>query len=137
MNECRQQHSGCVLIFVYLTDAPLNVSIEISRPGVIVEGSNVSLTCRDTANSAADNYTWYKDVSSSMLQVGSGQVLSLPSVKVSHSGLYICWVRNSVGEGKSMGVQLTVYETDTTDSEYAGRLKLMDYWSAVMKEQWL
>ncbi|XP_034468285.1 B-cell receptor CD22-like isoform X5 [Hippoglossus hippoglossus] len=96
-----------------VTDAPLNVSIEMGRPGLMVEGSNVSLTC--TANPAADSYTWYKDFSGSMLQVGSGQVLSLPSVNVSHSGLYLCRVRNSMGEGNSMGVLLTVYGTDTTD----------------------
>ncbi|XP_060937854.1 B-cell receptor CD22-like [Limanda limanda] len=95
--------------------APLNVTIEMSHPGLIVAGSNVSLTCSNTANPAADNYTWYKNSSSSMLQVGSGQVLSLPSVNVSHSGLYLCQVRNSVGEGNSIGVLLTVYETDTTD----------------------
>ncbi|XP_053288555.1 B-cell receptor CD22 [Pleuronectes platessa] len=92
--------------------APLNVSIEMSPSDLIVEGSNVSLTCSDTANPAADKYTWHKDVSSSMLQVGSGQVLSLPSVNISHSGIYLCRVWNSVGEGNSMGVLLTVYETD-------------------------
>ncbi|XP_034468282.1 B-cell receptor CD22-like isoform X2 [Hippoglossus hippoglossus] len=96
-----------ILIVQY---APLNVSIEMGRPGLMVEGSNVSLTC--TANPAADSYTWYKDFSGSMLQVGSGQVLSLPSVNVSHSGLYLCRVRNSMGEGNSMGVLLTVYGTD-------------------------
>ncbi|XP_069393729.1 B-cell receptor CD22-like [Paralichthys olivaceus] len=104
--------------------APLNVSIEMSRPGPLVKGSNVSLTCSDTANPAADNHTWYKaltsSVLSSMLKVGSGQVLSLPSLNATHSGLYLCRVRNSVGEGNSMGVLLMVYETDPTDSESQG-----------------
>ncbi|XP_022609350.1 B-cell receptor CD22-like isoform X1 [Seriola dumerili] len=94
---------------------PFNVSIEVSHPGRLAEGSNVNLTCTNAANPAADSYTWYwgyVSSSSSMLQVGSGQVLSLPSVEASHTGLYLCQARNSVGENNSTEVLLTVYQTD-------------------------
>ncbi|XP_040899822.1 B-cell receptor CD22 [Toxotes jaculatrix] len=95
---------------------PLNVSIEVSHPGHLTEGSSVNLTCSSAANPAADNYTWYKATvsnSSSVLQVGSGQVLSLSSVEASHAGLYLCQARNRVGDDNSTEVLLTVHQTES------------------------
>ncbi|KAF0045119.1 hypothetical protein F2P81_001648 [Scophthalmus maximus] len=100
--------------------APLNMSIEVSQPGDVAEGSSVNPTCSAVANPAADNYTWYgasvsSSSSSAMLWVGSGQVLTLPPGKASHAGLYLCQARNSVGEN-SREVLLTGYHTDTAVS---------------------
>ncbi|XP_026228197.1 hemicentin-1-like isoform X2 [Anabas testudineus] len=94
---------------------PLNVSIEVSQPGSLALGKNVSLTCSSAANPAAD-YTWYKGASSSspLLQVGSGRVLPLLSVEASHTGLYLCRARNSVGENNSTEVLLTLGRTNIT-----------------------
>lgn len=89
--------------------SPLNVSAEVSQAGLLSVGSNVNLTCNSAANPEADNYTWYS--SSSRLQVASGQVLSLPSLEVSHSGVYLCQAGNSVGESNSTAVLLEVGET--------------------------
>ncbi|XP_039475015.1 B-cell receptor CD22-like isoform X3 [Oreochromis aureus] len=89
--------------------SPLNVSAEVSQAGLLSVGSNVNLTCNSAANPEADNYTWYS--SSSRLQVASGQVLSLPSLEVSHSGVYLCRAGNSVGESNSTAVLLEVGET--------------------------
>ncbi|XP_014873556.1 B-cell receptor CD22-like [Poecilia latipinna] len=90
---------------------PMNVSVSVS-PEHIVEGSGVNLTCISNANPAADNYTWYKRTeptgSHSLVHVGSGQVLSLPSMEASHNGLYVCYVRNSLGEGNSTEVVLAM-----------------------------
>ncbi|KAK2844242.1 hypothetical protein Q5P01_010901 [Channa striata] len=93
---------------------PLNVSIEVSYPGSLPVGSSVNLTCSSAANPAADNYTWYRRASnpSSWVLVGSGEVLSLQSVEASHSGPYLCQVRNSVGEDKATEVLLIVDRTD-------------------------
>ncbi|XP_059195719.1 B-cell receptor CD22-like [Centropristis striata] len=89
---------------------PENISILMDPPHV-VEGSSVILTCSSVANPAADNYTWYRStVSSSMLQVGSGQVLSLSSVDASHTGLYLCMARNQLGENNSTEMLLAVKE---------------------------
>ncbi|XP_058502949.1 B-cell receptor CD22-like isoform X2 [Solea solea] len=80
---------------------PLNTSIEVSKLGHLSNSPSVNLTCRATANPAAINYTWYRTTGSnsgSMVHVGSGQVLSLTSVVLPHSGLYLCQARNSVGE---------------------------------------
>ncbi|XP_075937539.1 B-cell receptor CD22-like isoform X2 [Anarhichas minor] len=95
---------------------PLNVSVEMSYSGHLTMGSSVNLTCSSAANPAADNYTWYSSAGSSfssLLQVGSGQVLSLPSVEASHTGLYLCQASNRLGENNSTEVLLTVDETDT------------------------
>uniref|UniRef100_A0A3B3X1N6 Ig-like domain-containing protein n=1 Tax=Poecilia mexicana TaxID=48701 RepID=A0A3B3X1N6_9TELE len=90
---------------------PMNVSVSVS-PEHIVEGSGVNLTCISDANPAADNYTWYKRTeptgSHSLVHVGSGQVLSLPSMEASHNGLYVCYVRNNLGEGNSTEVVLAM-----------------------------
>ncbi|XP_071325025.1 B-cell receptor CD22-like [Trachinotus anak] len=90
---------------------PTNISVSANPPRV-VEGGSVNLTCSSVANPATVNYTWYKRTdepgSSSMLQVGSGQVLSLPSMKASHTGLYLCQASNSVGEGNSNEMLLTM-----------------------------
>lgn len=101
------------------TDAPVNVSIEVRHNGSLAEGSSVNLTCSSAANPAADRYTWYRrTTSSSLLQVGSGQVLSLPSLELSNTGLYICQARNRLGESNSTEVLLDV---DMLESEYAGQ----------------
>ncbi|XP_043973725.1 carcinoembryonic antigen-related cell adhesion molecule 6-like isoform X2 [Gambusia affinis] len=90
---------------------PTNVSVSVN-PEHIVAGSGVNLTCISDANPAADNYTWYKRTeptgSHSRVHVGSGQVLSLPSMESSHCGLYVCYVRNSLGEGNSPEVVLAM-----------------------------
>lgn len=81
-------------------------------PPHVVEGSSVNLTCGCAANPAAHNYTWYKRTdspgSTSLLQVGSGQVLSLLSTERLHTGLYLCQALNRFGENKSSEVLLTV-----------------------------
>lgn len=103
----------------FCTDAPVNVSIEISYNGSLAEGSSVNLTCSSAANPAAVRYTWYRrTASSSLLQVGSGQVLSLPSLELSNTGLYLCQARNRLGENNSTEVLL---EVDISESEYAGQ----------------
>ncbi|XP_047216239.1 B-cell receptor CD22-like isoform X1 [Girardinichthys multiradiatus] len=90
---------------------PMNVSVSVN-PEHIVEGGRVNLTCSSEANPAADSYTWYKRTetigSNTLIHVGPGQVLSLPSMESSHGGLYVCNVRNSLGEGNSTEVVLAV-----------------------------
>ncbi|TMS11236.1 Carcinoembryonic antigen-related cell adhesion molecule 6 [Larimichthys crocea] len=95
---------------------PLSVSAEVSYSGKA--NSSVNLTCSSTANPPA-NYTWYKrtDSLSSTVQVGSGQVLSIPSVEQSHTGLYFCQARNQLGENNSTEL-LTVDVTDKTVNHF-------------------
>ncbi|XP_073340634.1 B-cell receptor CD22-like [Pagrus major] len=90
---------------------PVNISVSMSPPDVAA-GSSVNLTCSGDANPAADNYSWYRRTASSrsMVQVGSGQVLSIPSVEASHTGLYYCQARNRLGENNSTEVLLAMKE---------------------------
>ncbi|KAM9352885.1 B-cell receptor CD22 [Symphorus nematophorus] len=103
---------------------PLNVSVEVSYPDNWMVGSSVNLTCSSAANPAAYSYTWYRSTVSSFTStvlVGSGQVLSVPSVDASHTGLfYFCQARNRLGKNNSTEVLLKV---DETDSEYIGKVK--------------
>ncbi|XP_044215623.1 B-cell receptor CD22-like isoform X2 [Thunnus albacares] len=94
---------------------PLNVSVEVSHSGQVALGSSVNLTCSSASNPAADSYTWYKRTDSSssqLLQVGTGQVLSLPSLEASQTGLYLCQVRNRLGKNNSTEVLLTLHSSN-------------------------
>ncbi|GLD59492.1 hemicentin-2-like protein [Lates japonicus] len=102
-------------VFLDVHYAPVNVSVAVSLTGSLVEGSSVNLTCSSTANPAADRYSWYRrTASSTLLQVGSGQVLSLPSVELSHAGLYLCQAKNPLGENNSTEVLLEVDVSETS-----------------------
>ncbi|XP_074539281.1 B-cell receptor CD22-like [Halichoeres trimaculatus] len=106
--------SDPVTLDVY--DPPMNVSIEVSYPSILTEDSSVNLTCSSSANPAVKHYTWFKRTASpnsrdsSLIQVASGQVLSVPAVEVSHTDLYHCQARNIVGETNSTEVVLTKHE---------------------------
>lgn len=99
-------------VTLFNADSPLNVSAEVSQAGLLSVGSNVNLTCNSAANPEADSYTW--------LQVASGRVLSLPSLEVSHSGVYLCKAGNSLGESNSTAVLLEVEETKSESVRRVG-----------------
>uniref|UniRef100_A0A667XVS7 Ig-like domain-containing protein n=1 Tax=Myripristis murdjan TaxID=586833 RepID=A0A667XVS7_9TELE len=94
--------------------APVKVLVEVSHDDNLAEGSSVNLTCSSVANPAADSYTWYRRTgspNSSLELVGSGQVLSLPSMEPSHTGHYLCRARNPLGEESSAELLLEMDET--------------------------
>ncbi|KAM3614480.1 uncharacterized protein V6R79_015020 [Siganus canaliculatus] len=93
--------------------APLNVSIDVCYSGSLTVGSSVNLTCSSVSHPAASNYTWYRTdaLTSTMAEVGSGPVLSIPSMDSSHSGLYICEAENQVGVNNST-VEVLLTEDD-------------------------
>ncbi|KAI4883463.1 hypothetical protein NFI96_028489, partial [Prochilodus magdalenae] len=76
---------------------PKNVSVSISPPGYIVEGSSVNLTCSSDANPPVQNYTWFKEGGDS--PVGSGH-----SYSALQSGSYYCVAQNEYGSQKSAAV---------------------------------
>ncbi|XP_041650169.1 B-cell receptor CD22-like [Cheilinus undulatus] len=93
---------------------PLNVSVVVSYPSILNESSSINLTCSCSANPAAENFTWFRRTASpspsTLIQVGSGRVLSLLSVEMSHAYLYLCRARNTVGENNSNEVPITMRE---------------------------
>ncbi|KAM9310042.1 B-cell receptor CD22 [Pholidichthys leucotaenia] len=90
--------------------SPLNVSVGVSPAGLLTAGSSVNLTCITDANPVAEDYTWYRY--GSKLETGSGRVLSFSPIEVSHTGLYLCQARNSLGEKNSTEVLLVVEEAN-------------------------
>ncbi|XP_008430269.1 B-cell receptor CD22-like isoform X3 [Poecilia reticulata] len=92
---------------------PLNVSVEVNRSDPLLVGSSVTLTCRGSARPAAITYTWWhsSNGSNSSTEVGSGQVLSISSVELTHTGTYVCQAENRVGQSRSAELLLTVEET--------------------------
>ncbi|TWW54443.1 hypothetical protein D4764_0259790, partial [Takifugu flavidus] len=50
-------------------------------------------------------------------QVGSGQVLSIPSMEALHSGLYLCQARNQVGGKNSTEVLLAMVDEEQRGSQ--------------------
>ncbi|XP_029694106.1 B-cell receptor CD22-like [Takifugu rubripes] len=110
-------NSSVVLLQVYYV--PENISITIN-PAHVVWGSSVNLTCSSDANPPADTYIWYRNTNSSSsngLQVGSGQVLSIPSMEALHSGLYLCQARNQVGGKNSTEVLLAMVDEEQRGSQ--------------------
>ncbi|KAI4880411.1 hypothetical protein NFI96_031890 [Prochilodus magdalenae] len=78
---------------------PKSVSVSISPPGYIVEGSSVNLTCSSDANPPV-NYTWYEEGGDS--PVGSGHCYS-----ALQNGSYYCVAQNEYGSQKSAAVTVT------------------------------
>ncbi|KAI4878322.1 hypothetical protein NFI96_030400, partial [Prochilodus magdalenae] len=76
---------------------PKSVSVSISPPGYVVEGSSVNLTCSSDANPPVQNYTWYKVGGDS--PVGSGHRYS-----ALQNGSYYCVAQNEYGSQKSAAV---------------------------------
>ena len=91
----------------------MSVLVEGSPADSLPEGSSVTLSCSSDANPPVHNYTWWyqrtgSPGSSSLLQVGSEQLLVLTSLQSSQSGLYFCHTRNSLGENNSTEVLLQI-----------------------------
>ncbi|XP_056900491.1 B-cell receptor CD22-like isoform X3 [Takifugu flavidus] len=107
-------NSSAVLLQVYYV--PENITITIN-PAHVVWGSSVNLTCSSDANPPADTYIWYRNTNSNGSQVGSGQVLSIPSMEALHSGLYLCQARNQVGGKNSTEVLLAMVDEEQRGSQ--------------------
>ncbi|XP_061757885.1 B-cell receptor CD22-like isoform X2 [Nerophis ophidion] len=96
----------------YVSSSGMNLDVQY-LPSV-AEGSSVNVTCSSTANPANHSHIWYKWTnSSSLLQMGSGQVMSLPSMETSQTGMYLCQTRNRLGVVSSTKVLLAM-EDDTS-----------------------
>ncbi|XP_077465917.1 B-cell receptor CD22-like [Stigmatopora argus] len=59
------------------------------------EVSSVDMMCNSTADTVNHSYMWYKwNSSNSLLYLGSGQMLSLPSMETPLGGIYLCQARS-------------------------------------------
>ncbi|XP_054648345.1 B-cell receptor CD22-like isoform X2 [Dunckerocampus dactyliophorus] len=90
------------------------VNLDVQYLPSVAEVSSVKVVCSSTANPANHSYVWYKwTSSSSLLQVGSGRVLFLPSTNRSHTGIYLCQVRNLLGVTNWTKVLLAMEENNS------------------------
>ncbi|XP_029694801.1 hemicentin-1-like isoform X2 [Takifugu rubripes] len=97
-----------------------NLSVELSYSGRLTLGISVNLTCCGAANPAAENYTWYRSTGangSSMVQVGTGQVLSIPSVEATDFGRYLCKAQNLFWEISSPEI-LMEEEAESSEASF-------------------
>ncbi|KAI4895895.1 hypothetical protein NFI96_014988 [Prochilodus magdalenae] len=86
------------------SNPPKSVSVSISPPGGIVDGSSVTLTCSSDAYPPVKIYTWFKGSTS----VGNGDTYNIPNIRSEHSGEYTCQSRNEHGERRSIAAQINV-----------------------------
>ncbi|CAL8288949.1 unnamed protein product [Merluccius merluccius] len=104
---------------------PRNTTVRVEPPGGVPSGSSVNLTCSSVANPLVRSYTWWwyrgtapPPASDMLVQVGTGQVLHLPSLEASQTGHYLCQARNRLG-GHSSSALLKIGDT-TLDQQKQG-----------------
>ncbi|KAL6481958.1 hypothetical protein MHYP_G00100380 [Metynnis hypsauchen] len=100
-NEHGYKYSAALTLNVLY--GPKSVSVSISPPGVIVEGSSVTLTCSSDANPPVE-YHWIKGTS----LVGKGETYTMKKISSVDSGEYKCRSSNEHGEKLSEALTLNV-----------------------------
>ncbi|XP_067318055.1 B-cell receptor CD22-like [Anolis sagrei] len=85
---------------------PRDVHVSLNLQEAIIEGKDVFLQCKNTANPSANIYKWYWN-GEEMAQKNT-PVLELRKVQVGQSGDYSCQVSNQVAEGQSQPLALIV-----------------------------
>ncbi|XP_062865651.1 uncharacterized protein LOC134328490 [Trichomycterus rosablanca] len=83
---------------------PKSVSVSVSPPGVIMEGSSVTLTCSSDAKPAA-SYQWYKEKDLK----ASGETLTIHKIRSDDGGEYKCRVWNEHGGQESSIIDIDVH----------------------------
>ncbi|XDV16198.1 hypothetical protein PO909_016019 [Leuciscus waleckii] len=101
INEHGGKYSDAVTLNVMYS--PRNVSVLISKSGVIVEGDSVTLNCISDSNPPAE-ISWIKG----RTIVGSGRIYNISKISSDDSGEYKCKSRNEHGEKYSDNVTLNV-----------------------------
>lgn len=94
--------------------------MEVTYSGSLTLGVSVNLTCSSAAHPPAANFSWYRRAVASLgplVQVGTGQVLSIPSVEPLHFGWYLCKAQNLLGENSSTEV-LMVEEAEGSGQSF-------------------
>ncbi|KAL7852110.1 hypothetical protein SRHO_G00178950 [Serrasalmus rhombeus] len=103
------QHLRSTAHSLRVRNPPKKVSVSISPPGEIVEGSSVTLTCSSDGNPPVKIYTWFKEGGTS--SVGSGH-----SYSPLQSGSYYCEAQNEHGAQRSDLVPVDLNGSNVTSS---------------------
>ncbi|XP_068073272.2 B-cell receptor CD22-like isoform X2 [Danio rerio] len=95
---------------------PKETNIIISPSASVPIGTNVTLTCKSTANpSDKMNYTWYKCGEEKQLIFGESLFFNADT---KNAGLYFCKAENELGNQTSEGIQLVVENAAALESLY-------------------
>ncbi|XP_034731075.1 sialic acid-binding Ig-like lectin 5 [Etheostoma cragini] len=86
--------------------SPKHTTVLVNPSGPVLEGRNVSLTCRSTADPAVRNSTWYRADGGQETFIGTGAVLSFNVSKEDSS--FFCKAENDIGVGRSNLRQIDV-----------------------------
>ncbi|XP_054903194.1 B-cell receptor CD22-like [Poeciliopsis prolifica] len=78
---------------------PKNVTVSVSPLGLVLENSNVTLTCNSDANPAEQNYTWHGVDEGQEIVIGIGKILNI-TVSGNRKS-FVCMAENDVGEQRS------------------------------------
>ncbi|XP_057706542.1 B-cell receptor CD22-like [Corythoichthys intestinalis] len=87
--HCRASNNITLSGITFVKSTEFNLDVQY-LPSV-EEGGSVTVMCNSAANPFNHSYMWYKWISSSsVLHVGSGQMLSLPFTETPLNGVYLC-----------------------------------------------
>ncbi|XP_069460928.1 B-cell receptor CD22-like isoform X2 [Ambystoma mexicanum] len=103
INKIASKKSEVITLDVHY--APEKVNVLIDSSGLIIEETNVTLTCDADSNPGVSGYTWYND---DIKMQENGKQLLLKSIKMNQSGTFYCEATNHVGTGRSEPNTLTV-----------------------------
>uniref|UniRef100_A0A3Q2YYS8 B-cell receptor CD22 n=1 Tax=Hippocampus comes TaxID=109280 RepID=A0A3Q2YYS8_HIPCM len=107
--HCQASNNVSVRGITFVKSTELNLDVQY-LPSV-ADGNSVNVMCSGRANSANHSYVWYKwTSSSSLLQVGSGQLLFLSSMETPHTGIYLCQASSQLEVINSTKILLAMEE---------------------------
>ncbi|XP_063340959.1 B-cell receptor CD22-like [Pelmatolapia mariae] len=89
-----------------ITYSPKNVTVSVSPSGPVPENSNVTLTCSSNANTAVENYTWYRADGGQETFIGTGSSFNVAVSKVKST--FFCKATNALGCERSRNLQIDV-----------------------------
>ncbi|XP_036929697.1 sialoadhesin-like isoform X1 [Acanthopagrus latus] len=94
--------------------------VKVEYKSDVKEGEAVHLTCSSDANPPASSYEWQNEIGAMLHQ---GNVFMLPNVSRQHTGALYCTATNTIGQGKSSPVQLSVSYAPHVKVEYKSDVK--------------
>ncbi|XP_076142308.1 junctional adhesion molecule B-like [Alosa pseudoharengus] len=107
-----QQWIGKPGVDLHVRDAPHIPSVSISPSGDIVEGTDVTLTCKNRSDLPVQSYNWYKRVNTTHLHLGTGNPYTIKDIAPEDNGEYFCRSGYEFGNKYSCTVRLQVFSEE-------------------------
>ncbi|XP_060679478.1 mucin-2-like [Hemiscyllium ocellatum] len=107
MTDMAEEHPALTPTQPITQDKPRNVSISLTEghQGRLQEGDSVTLRCDVLyTQPAVTGYSWYQD--GTRLPSAWSQTMEIRNITFSQFGEYFCEARNTIGSGRSEGIEL-------------------------------